>query len=186
MPTFWLGLILINFLAVVPKHLNVAGATWLPYLPAGGLANVDQGDDLVNRVYHLVLPVMLLALAQVAQFSRFIRGSMLEVLRHDYVRTAWVKGLPERVVVLRHALPNALLPITLGATLAVPGLLSGVLATEAVFDYPGMGRLFVFAASVGDLPLSVFFVLLVTALIVVGNFLADVLFAFLNPRIRFS
>ncbi|HEX2053191.1 MAG TPA: ABC transporter permease, partial [Actinomycetota bacterium] len=89
MPTFWLGLMLVIFLAVLPKQLHVSGWTWLPYLPTGFIADTDQENNIVNRIYHLVLPVTVLSFVNVAAFSRFVRSSMLEVLNQDYVRTAW-------------------------------------------------------------------------------------------------
>ena len=186
MPTFWLGLMLIIFLAVIPKQLNLQGATWLPYLPPGGLSDIDKGGDVLNRLYHLVLPVTVLATVQVAQFSRFIRGSMLEVLRQDYVRTAWAKGLSQRMVILRHALRNAMLPVITIITLTLPGLFSSAIGTETVFGYSGMGLLFVASVFAVDLPLVMFFLLIITTLIILSNILADVLFALADPRIRFS
>lgn len=186
MPTFWLGLMLIIFLAVIPKQLNLQGAGWLPYLPPGGLSDIDRGGDVLNRIYHLVLPVTVLATVQVAQFSRFIRGSMLEVLRQDYVRTAWAKGLSQRVVIMRHALRNAMLPVITIITLTLPALFSSAIGTETVFGYSGMGLLFVAAVFAVDLPLVMFFLLIITTLIILSNILADVLFALVDPRIRFS
>ncbi|MEA2573383.1 MAG: peptide/nickel transport system permease protein [Chloroflexia bacterium] len=186
MPTFWMGLMLIIFLAVLPKQLNLEGATWLPYLPPGGLADIDRGNDVLNRLYHLVLPVTVLATVQVAQFSRFIRGSMLEVLRQDYVRTAWAKGLSQRMVILRHALRNAMLPVITIITLTLPALFSSAIGTETVFGYSGMGLLFVTSVFAVDLPLVMFFLLIITTLIILSNILADVLFALVDPRIRFS
>ncbi|MDQ3927767.1 MAG: ABC transporter permease [Chloroflexota bacterium] len=186
MPTFWLGLMLIIFLAVIPKQLNLQGASWLPYLPPGGLSDLDRSGDVLNRIYHLVLPVSVLATVQVAQFSRFIRGSMLEVLRQDYVRTAWAKGLSQRMVVLRHALRNAMLPVITIVTLTLPALFSSAIGTETVFGYSGMGLLFVNAVFAIDLPLVMFFLLIITTLIILSNILADMLFALVDPRIPFS
>ena len=186
MPTFWLGLMLIIFLAVIPKQMSLNGATWMPYLPPGGLADIDRGSDVMNRIYHLVLPVSVLAAVQVAQFSRFIRGSMLEVLRQDYVRTAWAKGLSQRMVILRHALRNAMLPVITIVTLTLPALFSSAIGTETVFGYSGMGLLFVNSVFAVDLPLVMFFLLIITTLIILSNILADVLFALVDPRIRFS
>ncbi|HVG00226.1 MAG TPA: ABC transporter permease [Chloroflexia bacterium] len=186
MPTFWLGLMLIIFLAIIPKQLNLQGADWLPFLPPGGLADIDRSNDVVNRLYHLILPVTVLATVQVALFSRFIRGSMLEVLRQDYVRTAWAKGLSQRMVILRHALRNAMLPVITIVTLSLPGLFSSAIATETVFAYSGMGLLFVTSVFAVDLPLVMFYLLIFTAVIIISNILADVLFALADPRIRFS
>lgn len=186
MPAFWLALMLILFLAVIPKQLHLQGATWLPYLPPGGVSDLDRGNDVMNRLYHLILPVTVLAAVQIAQFSRFVRASMLEVLRQDYVRTAWAKGLSQRMVILRHALRNALIPVITVLTLGLPALFSGTISIETVFGYSGMGLLFVNSVFVVDLPLVMFFLLILTALIILSNILADVLFAVVDPRIRFS
>lgn len=186
MPTFWMGLMLIIFLAVIPKQLSLNGCTWCPYLPPGATYDIDRENDIINRIYHLILPVVVLSFVQVASFSRYIRSSMLEVLRQDYVRTAWAKGLSQRVVILKHALRNALIPVITIVTLGLPFLFSGAIATETVFAYSGMGRLFVDAVFQIDLPLVMTFLLIITALIILCNILADILYAVADPRIRFS
>ena len=186
MPTFWLGLMLVIFFAVIPKQLHDAGWSWMPYLPTGFAYDTDQQDNTVNRIYHLILPVTVLAFVSVAQFSRFVRGSMLEVLKLDYVRTAWSKGLAQRTVILRHALRNALIPVITVVTLALPALFSGAIATETVFSYPGMGKLFVSSVFVLDIPLVMAFLLIITTLIIISNILADVLYAAADPRIHYS
>ncbi|MFL5734233.1 MAG: ABC transporter permease [Chloroflexia bacterium] len=187
MPAFWLGLMLIIFLSVLPKlwhtqyHLE-----WLPFLPSGYISDTGQEGNVLNRTYHLVLPVAVLSFLNFAAFSRFIRSSMLEVLRQDYVRTAWAKGLSQRVVILRHALRNAVLPMITIVTLALPGLIAGAIVTETVFSYAGMGRLFANAVFQLDLPVLMCFLMLTTLAIVVCNTLADVLFAAADPRIRLT
>lgn len=186
MPTFWLGLMLIIFLAVLPTQAHINGATWLPFLPPGGASDPGRDSDLVNRLYHLFLPVVVLSFVQIAGFSRYIRSSMLEVLRQDYVRTAWAKGLSQRVVILKHALRNALIPVITIVTLSLPGLFSGAIGVETVFAYPGMAQLFVAAVFQVDLPLVMAFLLIITTLIILTNILADVLYAVVDPRIRFS
>jgi peptide/nickel transport system permease protein len=186
MPTFWLGLMLVIFMAVLPKQANLSGLSWLPYLPPNAAYDIDQQDNIVNRIYHLVLPVTVLAFVNIAQFSRFIRASMLEVLRQDYVRTAWAKGLAQRTVILRHALRNALIPVITVITLSLPFLFSGAIATETVFGYPGMGQLFVTSIFVLDIPLVMAFLLIITTLIILSNILADVLYAVADPRIHYS
>jgi peptide/nickel transport system permease protein len=186
MPTFWLGLMLVIFMAVLPKQANLAGASWLPYLPPNAAYDIDQQDNILNRMYHLILPVTVLAFVNVAQFSRYIRASMLEVLRQDYVRTAWAKGLAQRTVILRHALRNALIPVITIVTLSLPLLFSGAIATETVFGYPGMGQLFVTSVFVLDIPLVMAFLLIITTLIILSNILADVLYAVADPRINYS
>lgn len=186
MPTFWMGLMLIIFLAVLPKQMSLNGCTWCPYLPPGATYDIDRENDVINRIYHLVLPVVVLSFVQVASFSRYIRSSMLEVLRQDYVRTAWAKGLSQRVVILKHALRNALIPVITIVTLGLPFLFSGAIATETVFAYSGMGRLFVDAVFQIDMPLVMTFLLIITALIILCNIMADILYAVADPRIRYS
>jgi peptide/nickel transport system permease protein len=137
-------------------------------------------------MYHLILPVTVLSFVNVASYSRYVRSSMLEVLRQDYVRTAWAKGLAQRTVILRHALRNALIPVITVLTLSLPFLFSGAIVTEQVFSYPGMGKLFITAIFGLDIPLIMAFLLIITTLIVLSNILADVLYAVADPRIHYS
>lgn len=182
MPTFWLGLMLIIAFAIIPKQLYNQGLTWLPFLPPG-----ETGDDNVaSRLYHLVLPVMVLSFVNVAGLSRYVRASMLEVLRQDYVRTAWAKGLQQRVVILKHALRNALIPVITILTLTLPALFGGAIITETVFNYFGMGRLYFQAVSGLDIPLVMGFLLINVVLIIGANIAADLLYAVADPRIRYS
>jgi peptide/nickel transport system permease protein len=187
MPSFWLGLMLIIFLAVLPKTWRAQnGWDWLPFLPPGDNYDSQQQDNFFNRIYHLILPVTVLSFIQVAGLSRFVRASMLEVLRQDYVRTAWAKGLSQRVVIIKHALRNALIPVITLVTLSLPALFSGAIITETVFAYSGMGKLYFEAVRAFDIPLVMGFLLIITALIILSNILADVLYAVADPRIRFS
>jgi peptide/nickel transport system permease protein len=187
MPTFWLGLMLIIFFAVIPKLLHVNNHwDWLPYLPPGYTNDSGQDGNVINRIYHLVLPVTVLAFVSIAGYSRFVRSSMLEVLRQDYVRTAWAKGLSQRVVILRHALRNALIPVITIVTLSLPGLVSGAIVTETVFSYAGMGQLFAKSVFQVDIPIVMAFLMIVTTMIIISNILADVLYAVTDPRIRYS
>ena len=186
MPTFWLGLMFIIFFAVIPKQLHdYNGMPWMPYLPPGNITDVDR-DDVLNRAYHLILPVAVLAFVNIAGWSRFVRSSMLEVMKQDYVRTAWAKGLAIRAVILKHALRNALIPLITILALALPGLVQGAIITEAVFAYSGMGRLYLDAVTQLDFPLAMGFLMIITTLVVVSNLLADVLYAVVDPRIRYS
>lgn len=183
MPTFWLGLMLILGLAIIPRQLHdTGGLTWMPYLPTGDTG----GNTVTDRIYHLVLPVTVLSFVSIAQLSRYVRGSMLEVLRQDYVRTAWAKGLPQRTVILKHALRNALIPVVTIVTLTIPSLFGGAIITETVFNYFGMGKLYFEAVSNLDIPLVMGFLLINVVLILVANLLADILYAVADPRIRFS
>jgi len=186
MPAFWLGLMLVIFLGVQAKQLHDTVWPWLPYLPTGFASDTDQENNIFNRIYHLILPVTVLSFVNVAGFSRYVRSSMLEVLRQDYVRTAWAKGLAQRTVILRHALRNALIPVITVVTLSLPFLFSGAIASEQVFSYPGMGKLFITAITVLDIPLIMAFLLIITTLIIASNILADVLYAVADPRIHYS
>jgi peptide/nickel transport system permease protein len=158
----------------------------LPYLPNALAFDPGMENDLFNRIWHLILPGTVLSLIQVAGWSRYLRGSMLEVLRLDYVRTAWAKGLKQRIVILKHAMRNALIPLITVISLAIPGLFGGAIITETIFSYPGMGSLFINALGAYDWPIVMAFLLISTVLIVLANILADVLYAFADPRIRYS
>jgi peptide/nickel transport system permease protein len=187
MPTFWFGLMLVIFLAVLPKQLSLQpGWEWVPYMPPTNSYDLDQQNNIINRIYHLILPVTVLVIGNVASFSRYVRSSMLEVLKQDYVRTAWAKGLAERSVIMKHALRNALIPVITVITLSLPFLFAGAITTETIFAYPGMGQLFVKAIFTLDFPLVMAFLLIVTLIIIFSNILADVLYAVADPRIRFS
>lgn len=182
MPTFWLGLMLIILLGIIPRELHNGGMTWLPYLPVG---DVGTGGFL-DRVYHLILPVTVLSFVSVAGLSRYVRSSMLEVLKQDYVRTAWAKGLQQRTVILKHALRNALIPVITIITLGIPSLFGGAIITEYVFNYFGMGQLYFLSVNALDIPLVMGFLLINVGLIITANILADVFYAAADPRIRFA
>jgi len=159
----------------------------LPYLPYS-LAYSDplHETDVIDRLQHLVLPVTVLSMIRVAGWSRYLRSQTLEVLRLDYVRTAWAKGLKQRVVILKHAVRNALIPLITVITLAIPDLFGGAIITEQVFSYPGMGRLYLDAVGAYDWTLVMGILLISTVLVVSSNILADVLYAVADPRIRLS
>lgn len=182
MPSFWLALMLIILLAILPRQWHNEGLTWMPYLPPGDTG----GDNVADRLYHLVLPVTVLSFVNVAGLSRYVRASMLEVLRQDYVRTAWSKGLSQRGVILKHALRNALVPVITIITLGLPDLFGGAIITETVFNYFGMGKLYFDAVGTLDIPLVMGFLLINVSLIIFANILADMLYAFADPRIRFT
>jgi peptide/nickel transport system permease protein len=140
--------------------------------------------DWGNRARHLVLPVMTLALATVAGWSRYQRSSMLDVLNQDYLRTARAKGLSERQVILKHALKNALIPVVTIVAIDLAYLLGGAVVTETIFAWPGMGRLLVQALEQRDFPMIMGAVIFTSIILVVFNLLADVVYGFLDPRIR--
>lgn len=183
-PPFWLGLMLQLFFGL---YL----ANWLgvtpPLLPTAGLYSPgQQGFDLVDRLRHLVLPAMTLSLQLVAVYSRYMRASLLDVMSSDHIRAARGRGLPERTVVVRHGVRNALLPVSAQAATDAGALISGLLVTEQVFQYPGMGRLFLDAVSGGDYPVLLSAVMITAASVFVVNLAADVLYGVLDPRIRYG
>jgi len=155
-----------------------------PIFPGEG----PQGEGLgaiVSNLDAMILPVVTLALVTIALFSRYMRSSVLDNLTEDYVRTARAKGVSERRVLLRHVLRNSLIPIATLLGLSLPGILSGALITEEVFNYPGMGKLFYEAAKIPDYPVLLGFTVVVATATVAGSLLADVAYAVLDPRVRY-
>ena len=181
-PIFWFGLILL--LVFYMKLENPVSGE--PLLPAGGVATMGAPFSLGDRAVHLILPVTMLAAGWVAWYSRFLRASMLETIHQDYVRTARAKGLSERLVVLRHGFRNAAIPLVTLMALDVPFLFTGAIFTEVIFAWPGMGRLFYAAAERRDYGLLMAIIMITSALIVLANILADMLYAWLDPRIRLA
>ncbi len=171
MPPFWLGLLLIAVFSV-----------WLGVLPAGGSGSL-AGDGGWWR--YAVLPVATLAFASAGVYTRYLRGSMLEVLRQDYIRTARAKGASEPRVLLAHALRNAAIPVVTVLALELGALFSGALVTEAVFAWPGMGRLIYDAVMGNDYNLALVGLLLATAVTLAGSLFADLVYLWLDPRIRY-
>jgi len=184
------GVALFTFLGVsVPEFfwgivLILVFSRWLGWLPSGGLA--DPGSGLGAHAAHVVLPAATLAFALIAHVSRMTRSSMVGVLRSQYVRNARSNGLPERVVILRHALRNALLPTITILALDVGWLIGGVVVAETVFAYPGLGRALIFSIERHDLPMIQASILVIAAIYCGANLVADLLYAFFNPRIRYG
>jgi peptide/nickel transport system permease protein len=174
-PTFWLGLLLIILFGLQ-----------LRWLPLGGMATLGAPFEIGDRLRHLILPVATIALVQLGSHVRYLRASMLETIGQDYMRTARAKGLAERVVVMRHALKNAAIPLVTVVALDVPELFVGALVTEQIFGWPGMGRLFWDAATRSDYPVLQGILVVSSTLIVLANLFADVMYGYLDPRIRFS
>jgi len=172
-PTFWFGLMAIYFFAV---HLG--------WLPSGGMYRLGEEDNIVDLLRHLVLPVMVLALVITAIWSRYTRSSFLEVLHQDYMRTAKAKGLRAHERLLRHALPNALKPLIALLGIELPALFSGALVTETIFGWPGMGRLFVDALGMKEYPILMGMIMFTGMFVIVGNLLADIAIALIDPRVR--
>ena len=181
-PIFWFGLILL--LVFYMKLENPFSGE--PLLPAGGVQTMGAPFSLGDRVKHLILPVTMLAAGWAAWYSRFLRASMLETIHQDYVRTARAKGLSERLVVLGHGFRNAAIPLVTLMALDVPFLFTGALFTEVIFAWPGMGRLFYAAAERRDYGLLMAIIMITSVLIILANILADMIYAWLDPRIRLS
>jgi peptide/nickel transport system permease protein len=182
MPVFWFGLMMILFFSLQFR------AWGLPALPPGGtesLMGPDQGS-LVDHLQHLIMPAIVLSLFQTASWTRYMRSSMLEVLKQDYVRTARAKGVIERIVITKHAVRNASIPIVTVIVLSLPTLFNGAIVTETIFAWNGMGRLYINALTRGDYPVMMMFLLISAILVVSANLLADVVYTFIDPRIRYS
>ncbi len=179
-PSFWLGLILLVVFAVSTRNLG------LPYFPAGGMYDLSVGPTVPQVLWHLVLPAVTLATVVTANYIRYIRASMLEVLHNDYIRTARAKGLQNGVILRRHAFRNAAIPLVTLIGLDLPRFLSGSLVVEAIFAWPGLGRLFWEHAERTDIPVLMAIMMLTAAMVVFFNLLADVAYAFLDPRIRYG
>jgi len=141
---------------------------------------------LLDQTLRMIMPVTVLVLVSVAGWSRYVRSSMLEVLRQDYVRTARSKGVRERRVIVRHAMRNALIPFITIVVFALPGAFGGAVITETVFNWPGMGRLFVDALGRNDYPVTMAILLISAVLTVLATLLSDVLYTVVDPRIRVS
>jgi peptide/nickel transport system permease protein len=193
MPTFWLGLMLLLIFAVFIPIFPVAGIVDIRLTGAPFLThdyNVWFGQNILTGVLdiarHIVLPATTIAIVGIAGDSRFMRASMLDAINQDFVRTARAKGLPERVVVLKHALRNALLPVITNIALTLPFLFSGAVVTEAIYSWPGMGQLFFQALDAYDYPLLMGILFVSAVLVVVFNILADIAYAYIDPRISYA
>jgi len=174
-PVFWLGLIMILVFTVK-----------LGWLPGGGMTTLGGPSSLSDRILHLIMPVSAAALYNAGIYSRYLRSSLLEVINLDYIRTARAKGLRERIVFSRHALRNALIPLVTIVAIDLPWMFGGAVLTETIFSWPGMGRQFWKASLDQDYPVILSMVMLVAVAVVVFNLLADVLYAYLDPRIRYE
>jgi peptide/nickel transport system permease protein len=176
MPTFWLGVLMVSIFSIT-----------LGWFPSGGLYNPLLTQPTIGSyVDHLILPASVLVIGSVAGWGRYMRSSMSETLVQDYIRTARAKGLSERAILVRHALKNSLLPLITLMGMSLPGLFSGALIIEIIFDYPGMGLLFWNAAQQRDYPILLGIVIMVGVLTILGNLLADLLYAVVDPRIQYQ
>src|SRR5258707_10837184 len=178
-PPFWLALLLITLFAVA-----------LGWLPAGGMADIRPGMSwsaaLALKLRHLALPVLTLTLVQLGAYTRFMRGAMIEVLRQDFVRTARAKGASERRVLWRHAFANALAPVLTVLALSFGGLFSGALITETMFAWPGMGKAIYQGILDNDYNLALVGLLVATLATLLGNLLADLSYAWIDPRVSLT
>ena len=180
MPTFWFGFILMMIFGLRLGWLPIGGVM------SPGIETAPFLVRLLDQTKYMILPVIVLSLFSMGSWMRYARSSMLEVIKQDYVRTARAKGLPERTVIFKHALRNALIPIVTLLGLSLPGIISGATITETVFSIPGMGRLTVDAMLSNDYPVAMVCLLLESGLLIVGNLVADLLYAVVDPRIRYS
>ena len=178
-PAFWLGLMLIILFSVK-----------LGWLPTSGIVNseLEPGSwaATVDWMQHLILPVAVLAISEIIQVQRFMRSSLLEVLRQDYLTTARAKGLRESVVIGRHALKNALIPVVTIIAVTMPRVVGGSTVVETVFAYPGMGRLLYTSIMGNDYVVAMTVVMIIAVTVVFFNLLADVIYGWLDPRIRYQ
>ena len=178
-PAFWLGLMLIILFSVK-----------LGWLPTSGIVNSELApgswEATVDWMKHLILPVAVLAISEIIQVQRFMRSSLLEVLRQDYLTTARAKGLSESVVIGRHALKNALIPVVTIIAVTMPRVVGGSTVVETVFAYPGMGRLLYTSIMGNDYVVAMTVVMIIAVTVVFFNLLADVIYGWLDPRIRYQ
>jgi peptide/nickel transport system permease protein len=184
MPSFWFALMLILILSLWANQLG-----WPIQFPASGMTSVGYEfmttpEKIQDRVMHMILPATALGIGAAAGVARYMRGSMLEVIHQDFIRTARAKGLSERVVIFKHALRNALIPIVTLLGLYLPFLFSGAVLVEVIFAWPGMGRAIVDAIFQRDYPMVMATSFVISAVVVLGNLVADVLYAVVDPRIR--
>ena len=182
-PEFFLGLVLILVFYAWLKN----PFTGEPLLPPGGMNSLEiDGFSLGDRMAHLILPVATGALGWIAWYSRFLRSSMLDVIHQDYLRTARAKGLPNRIVLYKHALRNALIPLITMLAIDLPYLLGGAGFVETIFSWPGMGRLYFTAAVDRDYPVLLAILILGAAAIIFSNLLADIAYSLFDPRVRYN
>ncbi|MFD1708598.1 ABC transporter permease [Siminovitchia sediminis] len=173
-PNFWLGLMMIIFFGVQ-----------LGWFPTGGVATLNVPFSIWDRLHHLIMPAFVLATADMAALTRYTRSSMIDVLRQDYIRTARAKGFKEHTVVWKHGLRNGLIPIITMFGLMLPNFIGGAAITEMIFSWPGIGRLFIESAFSRDYPVLMALTVITAVFVVIGNLVADILYAIFDPRIEY-
>lgn len=179
MPIFFIALLTMYIFAVNFKKWG------LPYLPTVGMFDPNVGETFPQVIWHMILPVFSISFISLAAYSRYIRSTMLEVLSQDYIRTAKAKGLPRREITFIHALKNASLPIVTIVGLELPLLLGGAVVTERIFAWPGMGRLFLDHLERSDTPVVMGILMLIALAVILFQIITDVVYAWLDPRIRY-
>jgi len=180
MPIFFIALVSMYIFAVNFKRWG------LPYLPTVGMFDPQVGKTTGQVLLHMVLPILSMSVISIAGYSRYVRSQMLEVIGEDYIRTARAKGLPRRMVITGHALKNAALPLVTIVGLDIPLLLGGAVVTESIFAWPGMGRLFIDHVSRADTPVVMGILMLISVAVVVSQLVTDIVYAWLDPRIRYT
>lgn len=180
MPIFFIALVSMYIFAVNFKRWG------LPYLPTVGMFDPKVGKTSTQVLLHMVLPIFSMSFISIAGYSRYVRSQMLEVISEDYIRTARAKGLPQRMVIAGHALKNAALPLVTIVGLDIPLLLAGAVVTEKIFAWPGMGRLFLDHVSRADTPVVMGILMLISVAVVVSQLITDIVYAWLDPRIRYT
>jgi len=158
----------------------------LRLFPAGGMHTLGQEESVIDTIHHLALPALILSANYVASLLRYTRAAMLDVISEQYVTTARAKGLSERAVILKHALSNAMIPIVTVIGFSIPNLLAGAVFTETIFAWPGMGSLFIDGVNSRDFPLMMGVTLITATAVLVFNLLTDIVYALINPKIRYA
>jgi peptide/nickel transport system permease protein len=180
MPIFFVALVSMYIFAVKFKQWG------LPYLPTSGMFDPKVGKTPSQVALHMILPLFSMTVITIAGYSRYVRSQMLETISQDYIRTARAKGLRERAVVFGHALKNASLPLVTIIGLDIPLLLGGAIVTETIFAWPGMGRLFLDHVSRADTPVVMGILMIISVAVVLSQLVTDVVYAWLDPRIRYD
>jgi peptide/nickel transport system permease protein len=179
-PIFWFALIL---QALATAFFLQTG---IRLVYTFGISSFDPANPFIDRIQHMILPLVTLSYVSIATFSRFQRASMLEVLHSDYIRTARAKGLKERTVTLKHGLRNALIPVVTVAALNFGAVLGGAVITETIFAWPGMGKLFIDSLNRGEVYTLMAWLMITAVAVIFFNMVADIIYGWLDPRIRLS
>ena len=175
MPVFWFGLM-----------LQLLFAVHLAWLPAADAYDERTGPSFWSGLHHIILPAFTLGITSIAGWSRYLRSSLVDVVRQDYIRTARAKGVVRRRVIMVHAMRNALIPLVTVMALDIPGYFTGAVVVETVYSWPGMGRLFFDSLNTRDYPIQLGLLVISACLIVLGNLIADLVYGYLDPRIKYS